>query len=72
MTSTGRIILFGATGYTGRLTTTALVGRGARPVLVGRDARRLEHLAAESGGLDTAVADVEEIITAIRDWSAPG
>jgi short subunit dehydrogenase-like uncharacterized protein len=60
MTSTGRIILFGATGYTGRLTTTALVGRGARPVLVGRDARRLEHLAQASGGLETAVADVDQ------------
>jgi short subunit dehydrogenase-like uncharacterized protein len=54
----GRIVLFGATGYTGDLTARALVGRGARPVLAGRSAARLEALAAELGGLETAVADV--------------
>jgi short subunit dehydrogenase-like uncharacterized protein len=59
MPATGRIFLFGATGYTGRLTTTALLARGARPVLVGRDARGLERLAEESRGLETAIADVD-------------
>lgn len=55
----GRIVIFGATGYTGRLTAEALVERGQRPVLAGRDGTRLEALAAElGGGLDTAVADV--------------
>jgi len=55
----GRIVVFGATGYTGRLTAEALVERGERPVLAGRDGARLEALAAElGGGLDTAVADV--------------
>jgi short subunit dehydrogenase-like uncharacterized protein len=55
----GRIVVFGATGYTGRLTAEALVERGARPVLAGRDGARLEDLAADLGGeLDTAVADV--------------
>src|SRR5690606_40169500 len=44
--STGRIVLFGATGFTGRLTARALVQRGARPVLAGRDRARLEELAA--------------------------
>ncbi len=53
-----RIVLFGATGYTGRLIAEALVGRGERPVLAGRHAGRLESLAAELGSLDTAVADV--------------
>jgi short subunit dehydrogenase-like uncharacterized protein len=46
----GRIVLFGATGYTGRLTAQALVDRGARPVLAGRDSGRLEAMAAELGG----------------------
>src|SRR5215212_1769339 len=55
----GRIVVFGATGYTGDLTSRALVGAGARPVLAGRDAGRLARLASELGGLDTAVADVE-------------
>jgi short subunit dehydrogenase-like uncharacterized protein len=49
-----RVVLFGATGYTGRLTAQALVGRGARPVLAGRNA----ELSRALGGLETAVADV--------------
>ena len=51
-------MLFGATGYTGELTARVLVGRGGRPVLAARDAMRLEALATQLGGLDTAVADV--------------
>jgi short subunit dehydrogenase-like uncharacterized protein len=55
----GRIVVFGATGYTGRLTAEALVARGARPVLAARGAERLDALAGElGGGLETAVADV--------------
>ncbi len=55
----GRIVVFGATGYTGRLTAEALLANGKRPVLAARDATRLGKLAAELGGdLDTAVADV--------------
>lgn len=54
----GAIVVFGATGYTGRLTVAALVARGARPRLAGRDPARLERLAADSGGLEVAVADV--------------
>ena len=33
----GRIVLYGATGYTGGLTARAMVVSGARPVLAGRD-----------------------------------
>jgi short subunit dehydrogenase-like uncharacterized protein len=55
----GRIVVFGATGYTGDLTARALVDRGAKPVLAGRDATRLDALARElGGGLETRVADV--------------
>jgi len=54
-----RIVLFGATGYTGRLTAAALREAGAKPVLAGRDQRALEILAEElGGGLETVVADV--------------
>src|SRR3954449_6040763 len=56
----GRIVLFGATGYTGDLTARAMVGRGLRPVLAARSAERLEALAGELGGLDTMVADVAD------------
>jgi short subunit dehydrogenase-like uncharacterized protein len=55
-----RIVVFGATGYTGRKTAEELVGRGQRPVLAGRSAERLATMAADLGGLDTAVADVAE------------
>ncbi|MGO9341699.1 MAG: saccharopine dehydrogenase family protein [Acidimicrobiales bacterium] len=54
-----RIVLWGATGYTGRLVTEALVRIGERPLLAGRDASRLAQLSDSHGGLDTAVADVE-------------
>jgi short subunit dehydrogenase-like uncharacterized protein len=52
-----RIVLLGATGFTGELTARALVARGAQPLLVGRDAARTGALAAELG-LDSAVVDV--------------
>jgi short subunit dehydrogenase-like uncharacterized protein len=56
----GRIIVFGATGYTGRLVCEQLVARGRRPLLVARDRSRVEALAAELGGLESAVADVSQ------------
>ncbi|MFE7743063.1 saccharopine dehydrogenase family protein [Nocardia sp. NPDC057455] len=55
-----KIVLFGATGYTGRLTAEALVARGIAPVLAARNAVELEKLAADLGGVETAVADVTE------------
>ena len=42
----GRIVLFGATGYTGRLAAEAMVERGLRPVLAARRRERLEAMAA--------------------------
>ncbi len=54
----GRIVLFGATGYTGELTARALLARGAKPLLAGRNASSLSILASDLGGLDTAVAEV--------------
>jgi short subunit dehydrogenase-like uncharacterized protein len=56
----GRIVVFGATGYTGRLVCESLVARGAEPVLAGRNAPALGALAQQLGGLDTAVADVAD------------
>ncbi len=54
----GRIVLFGATGYTGRLTAEALLARGLRPVLAARSAGKLESLAADlDPSLEVAVAD---------------
>jgi short subunit dehydrogenase-like uncharacterized protein len=53
------IAVFGATGYTGRLTAEALVAQGARPLLAGRSEARLSELAERLGGLEWRVADVE-------------
>jgi short subunit dehydrogenase-like uncharacterized protein len=55
-----RTVLFGATGYTGRLVADAMVERGMRPVLAARGRDALEALAADLGGLETAVADVSD------------
>jgi short subunit dehydrogenase-like uncharacterized protein len=40
------LIIYGATGYSGRLLTAAAVARGIRPLLCGRDAAKLEAAAA--------------------------
>ena len=56
----GRIVLFGATGYTGELTARAMAKRGMRPVLAGRRREAVEALAGELGGLDVATADVAD------------
>ena len=68
----GRIVLFGATGYTGRLVSEALAGRGARPLLAGRNQESLEQLSQDlGGGFETAVADVQRPET-IRALVEPG
>ncbi len=54
-----RIVVFGATGYTGRLTAEQLVAAGAQPLLAGRSEARLAELAERLGGLEWRVADVE-------------
>ena len=56
-----RVVLFGATGYTGRLVAEAMVERGMRPLLAARTPDKLEGLAGElGGGLETATADVSD------------
>src|ERR1700677_4785037 len=61
-----RIVLYGATGYTGELTARAMVASGLRPVLAGRDHSRLSALAArisqagDGAELETVVATAEE------------
>jgi short subunit dehydrogenase-like uncharacterized protein len=54
------IVVFGATGYTGRLVTAELVAAGHRPLLAGRAAPRLAALSAAHGGLPTAVVDATD------------
>jgi short subunit dehydrogenase-like uncharacterized protein len=67
-----RIVLFGATGYTGRLTAEALVKRGATPVLAGRNQECLKQMAEGLGdGLETALADAGKPET-VRALLQPG
>jgi short subunit dehydrogenase-like uncharacterized protein len=71
----GRVVLFGATGYTGELTARALIARGGRPLLAGRSAGRLAALADELGGaLDTAVVDATApgAVGALARLAGPG
>jgi short subunit dehydrogenase-like uncharacterized protein len=55
-----RIVLFGATGYTGRLVADALVKHDAKPLLAARNEAAVAKMAGELGGLEHAVADVEK------------
>lgn len=48
---TGRVICFGATGFTGRLTAEVLVRAGMAPVLAGRSADSLVALTGDLAGL---------------------
>jgi short subunit dehydrogenase-like uncharacterized protein len=57
----GRIVLFGATGYTGRLTAAELAAANAPMRLAGRNREALEELAAELGAdPEIAIADVAD------------
>jgi short subunit dehydrogenase-like uncharacterized protein len=53
-----QIVVYGATGYTGRLVAQRLVALGSKPVLAGRSQARLDELASLlGGGLEVRAAD---------------
>src|SRR3954447_10341556 len=52
-----RIVVFGATGYTGELIASRLAAAGARPVLAGRSQERLSALAERVAGVEYVRAD---------------
>ena len=59
MSATGRWMIYGATGYTGRLVVDHAVAVGLRPVLAGRNAVKVREL-AQAHGLDHRVFGLEE------------
>ena len=64
------ILVFGATGYTGKLVAHALAERGASFAIAGRDQTRLEALAASTGDPEVRVAsvgDVDRLVAALED-----
>ncbi|MCW4352261.1 saccharopine dehydrogenase NADP-binding domain-containing protein [Hoyosella sp. YIM 151337] len=70
---TRRILLFGATGYTGGLVARALIERGEVPVLVGRNRAALDARAAEIKPSDppySMVLDVHDVGSLRRTISA--
>ena len=57
----GPVVLYGASGYTGRLVARELLGRDATVVLAGRSRAKLSARAAElGGGIDVAVASLDD------------
>ena len=54
------VVVYGATGHTGRFIVAELLERGFEPILSGRDAAGLERLAAGCGGLAVRPATVDD------------
>jgi short subunit dehydrogenase-like uncharacterized protein len=54
------IVLYGATGYTGRLVAEELARRGVDRVLSGRDPEKLARLGEAHGGIPTRAAALED------------
>lgn len=67
---TSRIVLFGATGFTGRLVAEALLRRGAAPLLVGRSRDRLLALREDLAATYPAASDVEVEVADATDTTA--
>lgn len=55
-----RVLVYGATGHTGRFVVNELLWRGLTPVLAGRNAERLASLAAEHPTLERNVVGVDD------------
>ncbi len=67
----GKIVLFGATGFSGHLVAESMIARGLKPVLAARNKAKLEDLAGRLGGLESAVADVSDP-SSVADLVEPG
>ncbi|MGI8790200.1 MAG: saccharopine dehydrogenase family protein [Actinomycetota bacterium] len=55
------VLLFGATGYTGRLVADALFRRGADFSIAGRNRNELARVAASCGGVEVRAADAADV-----------
>jgi NAD(P)-dependent dehydrogenase (short-subunit alcohol dehydrogenase family) len=59
-THQGKIVVFGASGHTGRFVVAELERRAMNVVLAGRDAEKLSRLAAEHPGMEVRVASMDD------------
>ena len=78
----GTILIYGATGYTGRLIAKAASDRGARPILAGRNLDKVKRVAEPLGlsarafdlgdpaRTDVAIKDVSVVLCAAGPFSA--
>ncbi|MEU7552809.1 saccharopine dehydrogenase NADP-binding domain-containing protein [Streptomyces sp. NPDC044571] len=60
MSTAGAVVVYGATGHTGRFVVAELRRRGFATIVSGRDAARLEALAAERGDVTVRPATVDD------------
>ncbi|TGA96763.1 saccharopine dehydrogenase NADP-binding domain-containing protein [Streptomyces sp. MZ04] len=60
MRTAGTVVVYGATGHTGRFIVAELRRRGFTTVVSGRNAAQLEALAAESGDVEARPATVDD------------
>lgn len=80
--ATGRFLIYGATGYTGKLTAQAAKAQGLRPVLAGRDEAKVRAVAAlhgfewrafdlaDTAKLDAALGEVDVVLHMAGPFSA--
>lgn len=63
----GRLMIYGATGYTGELVSREAVRRGLDPVVAGRNGEKVGHLAAELGVQNRvfSLADHDSIVRSL-------
>ena len=78
----GTILIYGATGYTGRLIAKAASDRGARPILAGRILDKVKRVAeplglsarafelGDAARIDAAIKDVSVVLCAAGPFSA--
>src|SRR6516162_7830614 len=78
----GTILIFGSTGYTGKLIAKAAVARGARPILAGRNLDKVKAVAdplgltarafdlSEPARIDAAIKDISALLCAAGPFSA--
>jgi short subunit dehydrogenase-like uncharacterized protein len=60
------VLIYGATGYTGRLLARAARERGMRPILAGRNEARLAAIAGALG-FESRTAGLHDLASALRD-----
>ena len=59
----GTVLIYGATGYTGKLIAKVATGLGARPILAARDLEKVQAVAKPLGLACRAVVQMSKICT---------